>query len=39
MVLKPTADDIGILAGMILVVVAGAALAFGGSRRLVPNAV
>jgi hypothetical protein len=39
MVLKPTEHDIGILAGMILVVIAGAALAFGGSRRLVPSAV
>ncbi|MER8629228.1 DUF2269 family protein [Mesorhizobium opportunistum] len=38
MVLKPTADDIGILAGMVLVLVAGAMLAFGGSRRLVPSA-
>ncbi|ESY67268.1 MULTISPECIES: DUF2269 family protein [Mesorhizobium] len=38
MVLKPTANDIGILAGMVLVLVAGAMLAFGGSRRLVPSA-
>jgi uncharacterized membrane protein len=37
MVLKPTVHDIGILAGMVLVVVVGAALAFGGSRRLVPS--
>ena len=38
MVLKPTAHDIGILAGMVLVVVVGATLAFGGNRRLVPSA-
>ncbi|MFD1986580.1 DUF2269 family protein [Mesorhizobium newzealandense] len=38
MVLKPTAHDIGILAGMALVVAAGAALAFGGNRRLAPSA-
>jgi uncharacterized membrane protein len=38
MVLKPTAHDIAILAGMALVVVAGAMLAFGGGRRLVPSA-
>ena len=37
MVLKPTAHDIGILAGMMLVLVAGATLAFGGSRRLVES--
>ncbi|TSE03722.1 DUF2269 family protein [Mesorhizobium intechi] len=38
MVLKPTARDIGILAGMALVIAAGATLAFGGNRRLVPRA-
>ncbi|TPK54894.1 DUF2269 family protein [Mesorhizobium sp. B2-4-19] len=38
MVLKPTMHDIGILAGMSLVMAAGAILAFGGSRRLVPSA-
>ncbi|TGQ67638.1 DUF2269 family protein [Mesorhizobium sp. M00.F.Ca.ET.186.01.1.1] len=38
MVLKPTAHDIGILAGMALIVMVGAALAFGGNRRLVPSA-
>ncbi|TRC85131.1 DUF2269 family protein [Mesorhizobium sp. WSM4310] len=38
MVLKPTMHDIGILAGMALVMAAGAILAFGGSRRLVPSA-
>ena len=38
MVLKPTAHDIAILAGMALVVAAGATLAFGGSRRLVESA-
>ena len=38
MVLKPTMHDIGILAGMILVLVVGATLAFGGSRRLVESA-
>lgn len=38
MVLKPTVYDVGILAGMVLVVVVGAALAFGGNRRLVPSA-
>lgn len=38
MVLKPTAHDIAVLAGMALVVVAGATLAFGGSRRLVESA-
>ena len=38
MVLKPTAHDIGILAGMALVVAAGATLALGGNRRLVPSA-
>ncbi|MER9328094.1 DUF2269 family protein [Mesorhizobium sp. M0488] len=37
MVLKPTAQDIAILAGMALVVVAGATLALGGNRRLVPS--
>ncbi|ESY74026.1 DUF2269 family protein [Mesorhizobium sp. M0051] len=38
MVLKPTARDIGVLAGMVLVILVGAALAFGGNRRLVPSA-
>lgn len=38
MVLKPTAHDLGILAGMALVVVLGAGLAFGGSRMMVPSA-
>ncbi|WP_192182056.1 DUF2269 family protein [Mesorhizobium amorphae] len=38
MVLKPTAHDLAVLAGMALVVVAGATLAFGGSRRLVERA-
>lgn len=38
MVLKPTAHDLGILAGMALVVVLGAGLAFGGSRTMVPSA-
>ena len=38
MVLKPTVHDIGILAGMALVLLAGASLAFGGTRRLVPTA-
>ena len=38
MVLKPTAHDIGILAGMVLVVVVGATLALGSNRRLVPSA-
>ena len=38
MVLKPTLHDIGILAGMALVAAAGAALALGGSRQLVPSA-
>ena len=38
MVLKPTMHDVGILAGMILVLVVGATLAFGGSRRLVESA-
>ncbi|TRC72455.1 DUF2269 family protein [Mesorhizobium sp. WSM4307] len=38
MVLKPTMHDIGTLAGMALVIAAGAILAFGGSRRLVPSA-
>ncbi|RJT41041.1 DUF2269 family protein [Mesorhizobium waimense] len=37
MVLKPSAQDIAVLAGMALVVLAGATLAFGGSRRLVPS--
>ncbi|TPM29375.1 DUF2269 family protein [Mesorhizobium sp. B2-3-4] len=39
MVLKPTLHDTGILAGMAVVVAIGAALAFGGSRRLVTSAV
>ncbi|MDX8479244.1 DUF2269 family protein [Mesorhizobium sp. VK24D] len=38
MVLKPTVHDIGILAVMALVVAAGAALGFGGSRQMVPSA-
>lgn len=38
MVLKPTIHDVGILAGMALVVAAGATLAFGGGRRLVASA-
>ena len=38
MVLKPTTHDIGILAGMMLVLAAGATLAIGGSRRLVESA-
>ena len=38
MVLKPTMHDVGILAGMVLVLVAGATLAFGGSRRLLESA-
>ena len=38
MVLKPTTHDVGILAGMVLVLVAGATLALGGSRRLVESA-
>jgi uncharacterized membrane protein len=38
MVLKPTVHDIGILAGMVLVVVVGATLALGVDRRLVPSA-
>nr|WP_292418242.1 DUF2269 family protein [Mesorhizobium sp.] len=38
MVLKPTLHDIGILVGMAVVVAAGAALALGGSRQLVPSA-
>ncbi|TPI45678.1 DUF2269 family protein [Mesorhizobium sp. B2-9-1] len=38
MVLKPTLHDVGILAGMAMVVALGAALAFGGSRQMVPSA-
>ncbi|SFO47001.1 Predicted integral membrane protein [Mesorhizobium sp. NFR06] len=38
MVLKPTLHDIGILAGMVTVIALGAALAFGGSRQMVPSA-
>jgi hypothetical protein len=38
MVLKPTLHDIGVLAGMAMVVALGAALAFGGSRQMVPSA-
>jgi len=38
MVLKPTMHDVGILAGMILVLVVGATLTFGGSRRLAESA-
>jgi uncharacterized membrane protein len=37
MVLKPSVHDIGILAGMVLVVVVGATLALGVDRRLVPS--
>ncbi|WP_027166726.1 DUF2269 family protein [Mesorhizobium sp. WSM3224] len=37
MVLKPTLHDIGILAGMVMVITLGAALAFGGSRQMVPG--
>ena len=38
MVLKPTVDDIGILAAMVLVVMIGAMMAFGRARRMVPGA-
>lgn len=38
MVFKPSVHDIGILAGMVLVVVVGATLALGVDRRLVPSA-
>ncbi|MEI9404912.1 DUF2269 family protein [Mesorhizobium argentiipisi] len=38
MVLKPSLHDIGILAGMAMVVALGAALAFGGGRQMVPSA-
>lgn len=38
MVLKPSVHDIGILAGMVLVVVVSATLALGVDRRLVPSA-
>jgi hypothetical protein len=38
MVLKPTVHDIGILAGMAMVIALGAAFAFGGSRQLVASA-
>jgi hypothetical protein len=38
MVLKPTLHDIGVLAGMAMVVALGAALAFGGGRQMVPSA-
>jgi len=38
MVLKPTVHDIGILAGMAMVIALGAAFAFGGSRQLMTNA-
>ena len=38
MVLKPTVHDIGVLAGMAMVLAAGAALAFGGNRQMVPSA-
>ena len=38
MVLKPTVHDIGILAGMAMVIALGAALAFGGGRQLAPSA-
>lgn len=37
MVLKPAIHDTGILTGMALVLVAGAALAFGGGRQMVPR--
>ncbi|MBZ9760038.1 DUF2269 domain-containing protein [Mesorhizobium sp. CA8] len=38
MVLKPSLHDIGILAGMAMVIVLGVALAFGGGRQMVPSA-
>ena len=38
MVLKPTLHDIGILAGMAMVIALGAALAFGGGRQMAPSA-
>jgi uncharacterized membrane protein len=38
MVLKPTTDDIGILAAMVLVVMIGAMMAFGRARRMIPGA-
>jgi hypothetical protein len=38
MVLKPTLHDIGILAGMAMVVALGAALGFGGGRQMAPSA-
>lgn len=38
MALKPTVHDIGVLAGMAMVLAAGAMLAMGGSRRMVPSA-
>ncbi|MGX5840506.1 DUF2269 family protein [Mesorhizobium sp. ArgA1] len=38
MVLKPTANDFGIIAAMAVVILAGAMLAFGGNRRLTPSA-
>jgi hypothetical protein len=38
MVMKPTLHDIGILAGMAVVIAAGATLAFGGGRQMVPSA-
>ncbi|AZO27412.1 MULTISPECIES: DUF2269 family protein [Mesorhizobium] len=37
MVLKPAMHDIGILAGMALVIAVGAALALGGTRQMVPR--
>jgi uncharacterized membrane protein len=38
MVLKPTTHDVGVLAGMAVVLLVGATLAFGGSRTLVESA-
>ncbi|WP_296743366.1 DUF2269 family protein [Mesorhizobium sp.] len=38
MVLKPTLHDIGTLAGMVMVVALGVALAFGGRRQMAPSA-
>lgn len=37
MVLKPTLQDLGILAGMAMVVALGAAFAFGGRREMTPQ--
>jgi len=38
MVMKPTLHDVAVLAGMAVVIAAGAALAFGGGRQMVPSA-